>query len=557
MHKTTTHRTPAAIVARLIVLVKPMLPIMVAAIVMGVAGHFCATFITIFGGFAILTAAGLQSPLPAVGTAFGCILAFALLRGVLRYAEQASNHYIAFRLLALIRDKVFGALRRLTPAKLEGRDRGDLISLITADIEALEVFYAHTISPVCIAVLWAAGMTAFTAHWHILPALALLAGYLLVGAALPVWSAKRGQAVAREYRQALADTNSYVLESLRGLRETIQYNDTAARAAGIAAHSETLGEKQTAMKCCEGLTTAVTNTVILLTALTVLGTTLVLCRNGAVGGEAVLICTLSALGSFGPVVALANLAANLVQVFASADRVLDLLEETPITPEVTNGGNTAFTGAAADHVTFAYGQETILNDLSLTVPKGQIVGITGKSGSGKSTLLRLFMRFWDAGSGKITFGGADIRSVNTAALRSQESFVTQDTELFADTIENNVRIANRNATHEQVVEACQKASLHDFITSLPQGYGTQVGELGGALSGGERQRIGVARAFLHDAPFVLMDEPTSNLDSLNEGVILKAVKEECRDKTVLLVSHRASTMAVANTVYSVESGRVS
>ena len=311
------------------------------------------------------------------------------------------------------------------------------------------------------------------------------------------------------------------------------------------------------MKCREGLTTAVTNTVILLTALTVLGTTLVLCRNGAVGGEAVLICTLSALGSFGPVVALANLAANLVQVFASADRVLDLLEETPITPEVTNGGNTAFTGAAADHVTFAYGQETILNDLSLTVPKGQIVGITGKSGSGKSTLLRLFMRFWDVGSGKITFGGADIRSVNTAALRSQESFVTQDTELFADTIENNVRIANRNATHEQVVEACQKASLHDFITSLPQGYGTQVGELGGALSGGERQRIGVARAFLHDAPFVLMDEPTSNLDSLNEGVILKAVKEACRDKTVLLVSHRASTMAVANTGYSVESGRVS
>ena len=557
MNDTTTHRTPAAIVVRLIVLVKPMLPIMLAAIVMGVIGHFCATFITIFGGFALLTAAGLPSPLAGVNTAFVCILVFALLRGVLRYAEQASNHYIAFRLLALIRDKVFGALRRLTPAKLEGRDRGDLISLITADIEALEVFYAHTISPVCIAVLWAAGMTAFTAHWHILPALALLVGYLMVGVVLPVWSAKRGQAVAREYRQALADTNSDVLESLRGLRETIQYNDTAARAAGIAAHSETLGEKQTAMKCREGLTTAVTNTVILLTALTVLGTTLVLCRNGAVGGEAVLICTLSALGSFGPVVALANLAANLVQVFASADRVLDLLEETPITPEVTNGGNTAFTGAAADHVTFAYGQETILNDLSLTVPKGQIVGITGKSGSGKSTLLRLFMRFWDAGSGKITFGGADIRSVNTAALRSQESFVTQDTELFADTIENNVRIANRNATHEQVVEACQKASLHDFITSLPQGYGTQVGELGGALSGGERQRIGVARAFLHDAPFVLMDEPTSNLDSLNEGVILKAVKEECRDKTVLLVSHRASTMAVANTVYSVESGRVS
>ena len=270
MHKTTNHRTPAAIVVRLIVLVKPMLPIMAAAIVMGVAGHFCATFITIFGGFAILTAAGLQSPLPTVGTAFGCILVFALLRGVLRYAEQASNHYIAFRLLALIRDKVFGALRRLTPAKLEGRDRGDLISLITADIEALEVFYAHTISPICIACICVIGMTGFVASYHILPALVLLAGYLLVGVALPVWSAKRGDKVAREYRQALADTNSYVLESLRGLRDTLQYQDTAARAAGITAHSETLGEKQKALKYREGLTVALTNTLILLTVLAVL-----------------------------------------------------------------------------------------------------------------------------------------------------------------------------------------------------------------------------------------------------------------------------------------------
>ena len=264
----TKHRSPFAIAARLIVLVRPMLPIMLAAIVMGVIGHFCATFITIFGGFALLTAAGLPSPLAGVGTAFVCILVFALLRGVLRYAEQASNHYIAFKLLALIRDKVFGALRRLTPAKLEGRDRGDLISLITADIEQLEVFYAHTISPVCIAVLCSAGMVGFVAWYHPLPALVLLAGYLAVGVGIPVWAERKGEAAGREYRAALADTNSYVLESLRGLRETIQYNDTAARAAGIAAHSETLGEKQTAMKCREGLTTAVTNTIILLTART-------------------------------------------------------------------------------------------------------------------------------------------------------------------------------------------------------------------------------------------------------------------------------------------------
>ena len=331
----SNHRSPFAIVGRLIVLVKPMLPVMLAAIVMGVAGHFCATFITIFGGFGILRALGLASPVGTVGTAFACILVFALLRGVLRYAEQASNHYIAFKLLALIRDKVFGALRRLTPAKLEGRDRGDLISLITADIEALEVFYAHTISPICIACICVIGMTGFVGSWHILPALVLLAGYLLVGVALPVWSAKRGDRAAREYRQALADTNSYVLESLRGLKDTLQYQDTAARAEGITAHSEMLGEKQKAMKYREGLTVAITNTLILLTVLAVLGVSLNLYQSGKMGVEGVLVCTLSALSSFGPVVALANLGASLTQVFASADRVLDLLDEQPVTADVT------------------------------------------------------------------------------------------------------------------------------------------------------------------------------------------------------------------------------
>ena len=550
-------RSPLEIVRRLIVLVQPMLPIMLAAIAMGVAGHFCATFITIFGGFGLLTAAGAASPLASVGTAFACILVFALLRGVLRYAEQASNHYIAFKLLALIRDKVFGALRRLTPAKLEGRDRGDLISLITADIEQLEVFYAHTISPVCIAVICVIGMTCFVGSYHILPALVLLAGYLLVGAALPIWSAKRGDQVAREYRQTLADTNSYVLESLRGLRDTLQYQDVAARAEGITAHSEALGEKQKALKYREGVTVGVTNTLILLTALAVLGVSVSLYQNGRLGADGVLICTLSALSSFGPVVALANLGASLTQVFASADRVLDLLDEEPVTADVTDGADTPFAGAEAEHVSFAYADEEVLHDLSLTIPEKKIVGITGRSGSGKSTFLRLLLRFWDVSSGSIHFGGEDIRRVNTAALRAQESLVTQETELFDDTIENNIKIAKHDATRAEVEAACKKAALDGFIQKLPKGYETPVGELGGALSGGERQRIGVARAFLHDAPFLLLDEPTSNLDSLNEGVILKAVQEECKEKTVLLVSHRKSTMAVADVSFSVESGRLS
>ena len=554
MHQ-TKHRSPFVLVGRLIVLVKPMLPIMLAAVIMGVAGHFCATFITIFGGFGILRALGLASPVGTVGAAFACILVFALLRGVLRYAEQASNHYIAFKLLALIRDQVFGALRRLTPAKLEGRDRGDLISLITADIEALEVFYAHTISPICIAVICVIGMTGFVASYHILPALVLLAGYLLVGAALPVWSAKRGDRAAREYRQALADTNSYVLESLRGLKDTLQYQDTPARAEGIADCSETLGEKQKALKYREGLTVAVTNTLILLTVLAVLGVSLY--QSGQMGAEGLLVCTLSALSSFGPVVALANLGASLTQVFASADRVLDLLDEEPVTADVTDGADTAFAGAEAQNVSFSYADEEVLHDLSLTIPEKKIVGITGRSGSGKSTFLRLLMRFWDVSAGSIRFGDADIRTVNTAALRAQESLVAQETELFDDTIENNIRIARRDATREEVEAACKKAALDGFIRSLPKGYDTPVGELGGALSGGERQRIGVARAFLHDAPFLLLDEPTSNLDSLNEGIILRAVRAECKDKTVLLVSHRKSTMAAADVSFSVESGRLS
>ena len=506
-------RSPFEIVRRLIVLVKPMLPIMLAAIAMGVAGHFCATFITIFGGFGLLTAAGLESPVASVGTVFVCILVFALLRGVLRYAEQASNHFIAFKLLALIRDKVFGALRRLTPAKLEGRDRGDLISLITADIEQLEVFYAHTISPVCIAVICVIGMTCFTASYHILPALVLLAGYLLVGVAMPIWSAKRGDKAAREYRQTLADTNSYVLESLRGLRDTLQYQNTNVRAEGITAHSEALGEKQKAMKYREGVTVGATNTLILLTVLAVLGVSVSLYRSGAMTEGGVLICTLAALSSFGPVV--------------------------------------------AKQVSFAYAAEEVLHDLSLTIPEKKIVGITGRSGSGKSTFLRLLLRFWDVTGGSIRFGEEDIRRVNTAALRAQESLVTQETELFDDTIENNIKIAKHDATRAEVEAACKKAALDGFIQKLPKGYDTPVGELGGALSGGERQRIGVARAFLHDAPFLLLDEPTSNLDSLNEGVILKAVRDECREKTVLLVSHRKSTMAVADVSFSVESGRLS
>ena len=414
------------VMARLIGLVKPLTGFMLLAVLMGLIGHLCAAFITIFGGYAVLEALQFDTPF-TITALFIFVVVFAIVRGFLRYAEQACNHFIAFKLLALLRDKVFRALRRLCPAKLEGRDKGDLISVITSDIELLEVFYAHTISPAAIAFLFTIVMCLFIGSYHWL------------------------------------------------------------------------------------------------------------------------------LG----IIALAALGSTLQNTFAAGNRVLDILDETPVVKEVIGRPEIAFTGAAAEQVTFSYGKETILSDISVEIPKHNVVGIIGRSGSGKSTLLKLLMRFWDVQKGHITLSNTGIANINTKNLREMEGLVTQETHLFHDSIKNNLRIAKLDATDEEIETACKKASVHDFIMTLPKGYDTQLGELGDTLSGGERQRLGLARAFLHDAPFLLLDEPTSNLDSLNEAVILKSLNEEREGKTVVLVSHRQSTMRIADKVYSVEHGRMS
>ncbi len=549
-------RTNLSISLRLIKLVKPLLGMMMLAIITGVAGYFSAIGITLLGGFAILSSLELVSF--TLTSLFAMMLILALSRGILRYAEQAANHYIAFKLLALIRDQVFRALRRLAPAKLEGRGRGDLISLITGDIEQIEVFYAHTISPIAIAIISCLTITIFTATYHLLPALILFTGYLIVGVWIPIYASGKGEAVGQDYRDALADTNSLMLESLRGLGATLQYGDMAARGEKIKAQSDRLAKKQKQMKDREGKTTAATNTAILLTALLVAIASVLLYQAGAMTKEGVLIAVMLTLSSFGPVVALANLAANLVQTYASANRVLDLLDEEAMTPEIIKGSKVAvFEGIECSSVNFGYADEEVLENVNLVIPQGEIIGITGKSGSGKSTLLHLLMRFWDPDSGEIQMSKENLARIETASLRNLQSLVTQETQLFDDSIENNLRIAKLDASQEDLEVACKKAAIHDFIIGLPQGYQTQVGELGGSLSGGERQRIGVARAFLHDAPLLLLDEPTSNLDSLSEGIILKALREECAGKTVILVSHRKSTMAIADSVHSVECGRVS
>lgn len=577
---TTKRRSAIQIMGSLIGLVKPLLHIMLAAIILGTLGYLCAIFLTILAGQVIVHGlltgvAGMTVPVEKmwlvftpVKTIITVMIVIAVLRGILHYVEQYCNHFIAFKLLAIIRHKLFASLRKLCPAKLEGRDKGNLISIITTDIELLEVFYAHTISPIAIATLTSIIMVIFIGRYHWLAGLLALTAYLIVGVAIPMWNGKRGSQKGMEFRTSFGELNSFVLDSLRGLDETIQYGQGEKRKKQMTGQSKNLAEMQESLSKMEGSQRSFTNMVILLASFGMLALTIWLYAKGEMGFEGILTCTIAMMGSFGPVVALSSLSNNLNQTLASGERVLSLLEETPLVEEIPGDVDTeestdhTFTGAKAENVTFAYKvseteTDTILDHYSLTLQPGQITGIHGASGSGKSTLLKLLMRFWDVQEGSVSVDGADVRKIPTKHLRDMESYVTQETHLFHDSIANNIAIAKPGATREEIMEAAKKASIHDFIMTLPKGYDTEVGELGDTLSGGEKQRIGIARAFLHDAEMILLDEPTSNLDSLNEGIILKSLKESAEKKTVVLVSHRVSTMNVADVVYEMENGRIS
>lgn len=537
-------------------LVKSLSGYMVLAVLMGLAGHLCATFITVFAGFAML--AGLGEPVPvSISVLFLAMGGFALMRGILRYGEQACNHFIAFKLLALIRDKIFCALRRLCPAKLEGKEKGSLISVITSDIELLEVFYAHTISPALIALLFCTGICLFLGSYHPVLGILAFASFLIVGVFIPMAVSKLNGWAGMRFRTMSGDLSSFVLDSLRGLPEILQYHAGDRRRKEMNERTEALSAEEGQMKKLSGWNTAVTNSVIWVADLVMLFTSAWLFQRGMVEFEGVVIPTVTLMSSFGPVVALAALGSTLQNTFAAGNRVLDILEEIPVTEEIQGKETIEFTGAKAEKVSFSYGNEEILHEVSMEIPKNKIIGIQGKSGSGKSTLLKLFMRFWQAREGEVEISGHSVNEVNTTNLRDMESFMTQETHLFHDSIASNLRIAKPEASMEELEDACRKASVHDFIMSLPKGYETPVGELGDTLSGGERQRLGLARAFLHDAPFMLLDEPTSNLDSLNEAVILKSLHKERKGKTVILVSHRKSTMGITDKIYSVEHGRMS
>ena len=545
------NRNGLKVMYKLIGLVLPLLHVMVAAITMGVIGFLTAIFIIVLGGVGLLNILGFATALSLKQVIIGIVIC-AVLRGILRYAEQGSNHYIAFKLLALIRHKVFVKLRKLAPAKLEGKDKGNLISIITTDTELLEVFYAHTISPIIIAFIISVIMTIFIGRYNIFLGVIALVAYFIVGVIIPVWSSNQGDETGQQYRDEMGDLNSYFLSSVRGINDIIQYGVGKERLDEINRRTDELETKQKLLLKQEGSNRAVTDTAILLCSMAMLFAGCILYTKGEVNFIQVIIPLIALMSSFGPVVAISNLSNNLFHTIAAGNRVLDLLEEEPAVEEVNGNDVTEFADMKLKNVSFSYDEEVILEDFNMDIKRNKIIGIYGKSGCGKSTLLKLLMRFWEVDNGSITIGGKNINEINTSDLRKMQSFVTQDTYLFNDTIANNIGIAKENATMEEIIAAAKKASIHDFIMSLPNGYDSKVGELGGNLSGGEKQRIGIARAFLHDAPMILLDEPTSNLDSLNEGIILKSLMESKENKTIIIVSHRKSTMNIADVVLDVE-----
>lgn len=544
-------RSGFGVMAGLIGMIKPLPGMMLIAVLMGCAGNLMATFITVLGGYGVLSVMGVYGTMP-MKTIFLLIVLFAVLRGILRYAEQASNHYIAFKLLAAIRHKVFAALRRLAPAKLDGSEKGNLISIITSDIELLEVFYAHTISPVAIAIITSLFMVWFLGRMHPLSGAAAILFYLLAGFVIPVVNGRKGSGSGQIYRDSFGKLNAEVLDNLYGLEEILQYQQKEERLTSLREQTGELEETNRILKKDENTQRITTDGVILASGILMAGLSSYLYGKGSINSGEGILAVIALMSSFGPTAALSALSNNLHHTLASGNRVLNILEEEPVVEDITDGADICGSDIRCEEVSFAYNakknsqQQGVLCGFRAAFAENKIHGILGKSGCGKSTLLKLLMRFYETDTGEVLYGKENVNGINTDSLRGMVSYVTQETFLFQDTIENNIKVAKENATREEVVAAAKKASIHQLIMSLPEGYETKLAELGGSVSGGEKQRIGIARAFLHEGSAIFLDEPTSNIDSLNEGIILKSLAEEKGNKTILLVSHRKSTMGIVD-----------
>ena len=553
--KKALRRSGAKIMASLIALLGSLSYIMVLAVINGSVGFVCAMGVTVFGAVGVAKALGEAIAL-SYGWIIGLTIGCGVLRGLLRYFEQYSNHYIAFRLLAVLRDKIFGALRVLCPAKLESKQKGSIIAMITSDIETLEVFYAHTISPICIAVLVSVAVflfVGFVSSWYL--AFVALVGFLTIGIVVPLISSGKLKESGVKYRAEFASFSAYFLDSIKGIKDIVLNNAGEEREKEVNKRSDGLLKETKKMKhniTRAGSAIELTVSVFVLITLAV---GILLVRNDMLSLGRMIIGMVTVFSSFGPVIAVGSLPGNLTQTFASGDRMLNLLAEKPAVEEVKNGKDFDYENLDVKDLSFSHdGQTEVLKDMKMHAQKGEIIGIVGDSGCGKSTFLKLLLRFWERSGGEINYDNTDIDKINTDSLLKNVTMVSQSTYLFEETIEDNLRIAKPDATQEEIENACKMASVHDFIMTLPDGYKTQVGALGDNLSAGEKQRIGLARAFLRGSELILLDEPTSNVDSINEGIILRALKEQKNKKSIILVSHRESTMAIADRIYQVAGG---
>lgn len=547
-------RNGLKIMASLIVLLGSLSYIMLLAIINGTLGFLCAMGVTIFGSIGVAKFLG-----ETINMSYGLIISLTIgcgvLRGALRYLEQYSNHFIAFKLLAALRDKIFKALRVLAPAKLEGRKKGGIISMITSDIETLEVFYAHTISPICIALIVETLVllyVGFISSFYL--SLAALVSYIIIGIILPIISSKLLSDTGVRYRKSFASFNSYYLDSIKGVNDIVLNNAMKVRNKEVNSKSDELLAETKTLKHKSGITEAISYAFVSLSLIGVLILGLYLSDKNIITIPKMIMGLVAIFGSYGPVIALSALPQNLTQTFASGDRVLDLLEEKPVVREIKDGKNFSFLDLKVNNLSFKYDEASVLNNVNLEVKRGQIVALVGPSGCGKSTLLKLLLRFYETNSGDILYNNISINDINTSSLLDNVTLVSQQTYLFDDTIKENIKIAKYDATDEEIIEAAKKASIHEFIESLPDKYDTKVGQLGDNLSAGEKQRIGLARAFLSNAPLILLDEPTSNVDSINEGIILKSLKDQKENKSIILVSHRESTTAIADRIYRIKDG---
>lgn len=545
------------IMASLIALLGSLAYVMVFAVINGSLGFVCSMGVTVFGAVGVAKALGEQIAL-SYGVIIGMAVGLGVLRGGLRFVEQYCNHYIAFRLLAVLRDKIFAALRRLCPAKLESKQKGSIIAMLTSDIETLEVFYAHTVSPICIALTVSAAVMIFVglvSSWWL--SLVAAIGYIAVGIVAPLISSSAMKEAGEKYRACFSAFNAYFLDSIKGIKDIVLNNAGETRKRGVSERSDALSGYTRELKYKIANATAATEFTVSFMTLIAAGAAVALVAAGEISVGKAIIGVVAIFGSFGPVIAISALPGNLTQTFASGDRVLKLLNEKPVVENIENGENFVFEDLEVKDLSFSYEKDKeVLKDICLNAKRGEIVGIVGKSGCGKSTLLKLLLRFWSKDGGSISYCGKDIEEINSSSLTDNVTMVSQSTYLFDDTIEENLRVAKEDATEEELERACRRASVHDFIVSLPEGYETCAGALGDNLSAGEKQRIGLARAFLRGSGLILLDEPTSNVDSINEGMILRSLAEQKKDKAIILVSHRESTMAIADRVYRIENGRI-